>query len=72
MYTKSSNKSSPDFEHPFIFKKNSRLIELTSQIHHDFFFSFKYAKLFKRNFKKPLFVGKDYILQDEDIIEIHI
>ena len=72
VYTKSSNKSSPDFEHPFIFKKNSRLIELTSQIHHDFFFSFKYAKLFKRNFKKPLFVGKDYILQDEDIIEIHI
>ncbi|MCJ7787082.1 50S ribosome-binding GTPase, partial [Patescibacteria group bacterium] len=72
VYTKPSNKSSPDFEHPFIFKKNSRLIELTSQIHRDFFFSFKYAKLFKKNFKKPQFVGKDYILQDEDIIEIHI
>jgi len=72
VYTKSSNRSSPDFEHPFIFKKNSRLIELANQIHQDFFFSFKYAKLFKRNFKKPQFVGKDYILQDEDIIEIHI
>ncbi len=72
VYTKSSNKSSPDFEHPFIFKKNSRLIELASQIHRDFFFSFRYAKLFKRNFKKPQFVSKDYLLQDEDIIEIHI
>ena len=72
VYTKSSNRSSPDFEHPFIFKKNSRLIELAGQIHRDFFFSFRYAKLFKRNLKKPQFVGKDYILQDEDIIEIHI
>lgn len=72
VYTKSSNKSSPDFEHPFIFRKNSRLIELANQIHRDFFFSFRYAKLFKKNFKKPQFVGKDYLLQDEDIIEIHI
>ena len=72
VYTKSSNKSSPDFEHPFIFRKNSRLIELASQIHRDFFFSFRYAKLFKRNFKKPQFIGKDYLLQDKDIIEIHI
>lgn len=72
VYTKSSNKSSPDFEHPFIIKKNSRLIELASQIHQDFIFSFKYAKLFKRNSKKPRIIGKDYILQDGDIIEIHI
>jgi len=72
VYTKASNKSSPDFEHPFILKKNSRLIELASQIHRDFFFSFRYAKLFKKNSKKPQFVGKDYLLQDEDIIEIHI
>jgi len=72
VYTKSSNRSSPDFEHPFIFKKNSRLIELAGQIHRDFFFSFRYAKLFKRNFKKPQFVSKDYLLQDGDIIEIHI
>jgi len=72
IYTKTSNEPYPDFEHPFILKKNSRLIELADQIHQDFFFSFRYAKLFKKNSKKPRFVGKDYILEDEDIIEIHI
>jgi len=72
VYTKSPNKSSPDFEHPFIIKKNSRLIELASQIHQDFIFSFKYAKLFKPNSKKPQIIGKNYLLQDGDIVEIHI
>jgi hypothetical protein len=46
VYTKSHNQDLPDFEHPFIMKKNSRLIDLASQIHHNFTFSFKYAKLF--------------------------
>ena len=71
VYTKDHNKPSPDFEHPFTFKKGGRLVELASKIHQDFSFSFKYAKLFKPNSKKPRIVGKDYILQDKDIIEIY-
>ena len=71
VYTKSPNKSSPDFEHPFVLKKNSRLITLANQIHQDFTSAFKYAKLFRLNSKKPRIVGKDYIFQDRDIIEIH-
>jgi len=71
VYTKDRKKPSPDFEHPFTLKRNSRLIELAEKIHQDFASSFKYAKLFKTNSKKPKIVGKDYILQDGDIIEIH-
>ena len=71
VYTKSPNKPSPDFEHPFVLKKNSQLITLANQIHQDFTSAFKYAKLFKLNSKKPRIVGKDYIFQDKDIIEIH-
>lgn len=72
VYPKSPKKSSPDFGHPFILKKNSKLIELANQIHQDFVFSFKYARLFKGSSKIPQIVGKDYLLQDGDIIEIHI
>jgi len=72
VYTRSANKPSPDFESPFILKKNSRLIELANQIHKDFSFSFKKAKLFKKGSKKFRLVGKDYLLQDQDIVEIHI
>lgn len=71
VYTKSPG-SPPDFEHPFVIKKKSQLIKLANQIHQDFTFSFKYAKLFKKNSKKPRIVGKDYLLKDGDIIEIHI
>ena len=71
VYTKSRLSRSADFEHPFILKKNSKLIELANQIHQDFAASFKYARLFKQGSKKPKIVGKEYILQDNDIIEIH-
>ena len=71
VYTKSPHKRSPDFEHPFVLKKNSQLIVLANQIHQDFTSAFKYAKLFKLNSKKPRIVGKDYVFQDKDIVEIH-
>ena len=54
------------------------MITLASQIRQDFFSSFKYAKLFTpfrdkslTGFKNPKIIGKDYILQDGDIIEIY-
>jgi len=71
VYTKNRNQDLPDFEHPFIVRKNSRLIDLAGQIHHDLSSSFKYAKLFKKNTKNPKIVGKDYILQDGDVVEIY-
>jgi len=70
VYSKKPGKE-PDFSHPFVLKKGSCLLDLIEEIHHDFLKTFKFAKLFKKNSKKPLIVGKDYILQDGDIIEIH-
>ncbi|NCO25092.1 TGS domain-containing protein, partial [Candidatus Parcubacteria bacterium] len=71
VYTKTRNKPELDFSHPFILKKGGKLITLASQIRQDFLSAFKYAKLYKKNTKKPKIVGKDYILQDGDIIEIY-
>jgi hypothetical protein len=71
VYTKSHNQSLPDFSHPFVMRKNSRLIDLADQIHAGFSSSFKYAKLYTKNTKNPKIVGKDYICQDGDIIEIY-
>ena len=71
VYTKTRNKPEPDFSHPFILKKGGQLITLASQIRQDFLSAFKYAKLYKKNTKNPKIVGKDYILQDGDIIEIY-
>lgn len=60
-----------DFERPFIAKRNTKLIELAKEINEDFDSSFKYAKLFRKDSSKVQIVGKDYLLKDQDIIEIH-
>ncbi len=60
-----------DFEHPFIVKKGTKVIELAKEINKDFVSSLKYVKLFRKNSPKFQIVGKDYLLKDEDIIEIH-
>jgi len=61
----------PDFNQPFIVKRKTKLIALAKQISEDFAFSFKYARVFRKNSKKFRIVGKDYLLKDGDIIEIH-
>ena len=82
IYSKKPGKE-PDFNQPFIAKRKTKLIELASEISQDLASSFKYAKLFtpfrdksltgfKKDSKKPKIVGKDYLLKDQDIIEIHI
>lgn len=71
IYTKGPGKE-PNFSQPFILKKGAKLIELASQIHESLAQNFKYAKLFKKELKKPQIVGKDYILEDGDIIEIRV
>jgi uncharacterized protein len=69
VYPKSKNRP-PNFDQPFVIKKGTKLIDLAKEIHEDLFKNFKFAKLFKKNSKKPKIVGKDYILEDEDIVEI--
>jgi small GTP-binding protein len=61
----------PDLTRPFTMKRGSCLINLVKEIHHDLSFEFKYARLFKMNSQKPIIVGKDYLLEDGDILEIH-
>ena len=70
VYSKKPNKE-PDLTHPFILKRGAWLKDLIREIHYDLSSQFKYARLFKKSFQKPVIVGKDYILEDGDIVEIH-
>lgn len=70
IYTKKPARE-PDLEKPFILKKGSQLSDLIEEINPGIISNFKYAKLFKFGIKKPIIVGKDYIFEDKDIIEIH-
>ena len=71
VYTKSPGKE-PDLNSPFVLFKESTLEELAEQIHKDFVTKLKFAKVWGRSVFEGQMVQRDYILQDGDIVEIHI
>ncbi|MCM8804100.1 MAG: 50S ribosome-binding GTPase [Candidatus Omnitrophica bacterium] len=70
IYTKIPGKP-PDLENPYTLKKNTKVIELAEIIHKELVKNFKYARLWRNGKDKVIIAGRDYILQDKDIIEIH-
>lgn len=70
VYTKIPGKP-PDMENPYTLKKDTTLSELAEIIHKDMAKNFKYARLWRQGEEKPLIVGKDCILKDKDVVEIH-
>ena len=70
VYTKEPGKDpSP---RPLVVKKGTRVIEIAQKIHSYLYENFKYAKVWSKYLPySPQKVGPDYILQDEDIVEIH-
>ncbi len=70
VYTKIPGKP-PDTDNPYTLKRNTKVIELAEIIHKDLVKNFKYARLWREGNDKIIIAGRDFILQDKDIIEIH-
>lgn len=71
VYSKEPKKE-VDFERPWILKKGTKLIEWVEEINKEMVKKFQGAKLYKKDLKSFQLVGKDYVLQDGDIIEIKV
>jgi ribosome-interacting GTPase 1 len=61
-----------DFENPFILKRGTKLIDFVKEINEEWVERFKGAKLYGKDLKNFKIVGGDYVLKDEDVIEIKI
>jgi len=58
---------------PFILKKDSTVYDLAKNIHSDFSKRFSYAKVWaKRLVFSPQKVGSSFVLDDGDVVEIHL
>jgi hypothetical protein len=58
---------------PFILKRNSTIYDLAKNIHSDFKENFNFARVWaKRLVFSPQKVGPSFVLQDGDIVEIHL
>ncbi len=71
VYTKVPGKG-PDRKAPFVLKKGSRLEDLASKIHKDFLEKLKYAKVWGKDVYDGQMVQRDHVLQDGDVVELHM
>jgi small GTP-binding protein len=61
-----------DRKDPYVFKFGSTLMDMAKTIHKDFAQKLKFARIWGLNKYQGQKVNRDYILEDEDIIELHI
>lgn len=71
IYSKPPGKDA-DLTKPFVVKKNTTLEEFAGKVHHDFQQKLKTARVWGKNVFDGQMVGKDHILHDKDIVELHL
>jgi len=71
VYTKAPSQK-PDFTDPIILKKGSQLEDAAASVHKDFRAKLKYARLWGSGKHDGTMVKRDHILQDGDVIELHL
>jgi small GTP-binding protein len=71
IYSKPPGKEA-DLTKPFILKKGSAIEELAGKVHHDFQQKLKTARVWGKNVFDGQMVGRDHVLNDKDIVELHL
>jgi len=71
VYTKAPGQK-PDFSDPIILERGSTLADAAEAVHKDFRAKLKYARLWGSGKHDGIMVKRDHILQDGDIIELHM
>jgi len=71
VYSKAPGKKI-DYDEPFTLKKGSSVLDMARAVHKDFVEKLKYAKIWSKNKYQGQMVNRDHILEDEDVIELHI
>ncbi len=71
VYTKAPGQK-PDFTEPIILKRGSKLDDVAAEVHKDFAAKLKYARIWGSGKYNGLMVKRDHVLEDGDIIELHL
>jgi len=71
LYSKLPGKKA-DLKVPFILHKGSTVVHAAERIHKDFVSKLRYAKLWRGSSVSGMMVGKDFVLEDKDVIELHV
>ena len=70
VYSKLPGKK-PDMEAPFVLRKGCTILDLAVKIHRDLPSDLRYAKLWRGDEYQGMMAGRDFVLKDGDIVELH-
>ena len=71
VYSKAPDEE-PNFSQPVVMQNGATLEEFTKEIHKDFHEKLKFAKVWGSTTFDGQMVQRDYVLQDGDVVELHI
>jgi len=71
VYTKTPGQT-PDLNDPIVLERGSTLEDAAAEVHKDFRARLKYARIWGSGKHDGIMVKRDHILQDGDIIELHV
>lgn len=72
VYTKAPHQKDPDLERPFTVRRGGTLLDVAELIHKDFLQNLKFARVWGSQVHDGTVVKGDYVLQDKDIVELHV
>jgi hypothetical protein len=72
VYTKLPSAKTPDFDRPFTVRRGSTLLELAGQVHKDYVEQLKFARVWGTAVHDATSVKGDYVLNDKDVVELHM
>ncbi|MGL4594544.1 MAG: GTPase [Thermoguttaceae bacterium] len=72
IYTKDPKKKEPDRDRPFTVNEGDTLLDLAELIHKDYAKNLKFGKVWGKNVHDGTVVKGDYVLHDQDVVEIHV
>lgn len=71
IYSKKPGKRA-DTEVPYVVKRGTAVLEAAGIVHKDFAQHLKYARLWRRGGIEGQMVGREHVLEDGDILELHV
>ncbi|MDR3108927.1 MAG: 50S ribosome-binding GTPase [Planctomycetaceae bacterium] len=72
VYTKAPSKKEADMDKPFTIKRGETLLDLAELIHKDYVKTLKFGRIWGSAVHDGTPMKGDYVLQDKDVVEIHV
>lgn len=72
VYAKPPTAKEPDMERPFTFRRGSTVADMAAEIHKELAKNLKFARVWGTGVHPGTVVKGDYVLQDRDIVELHM